>query len=136
VGGRRAKSDAFGGYALGSSQTRSFVAGNVSGFMDWKATYSEFSSPRLVEIYNTVNPVGGHKDFFLNMASVLSAESIIDLGCGSDLLSCELSEAGHQVIGVEPSASMLELARNSLCSDQVEWINGVPENSDHCERTW
>jgi len=92
--------------------------------MDSKATYSEFSNPRLVEIYNTVNPVSGYKDFFLKMASVLSAESIIDLGCGSGLLSCELSEAGHRVIGIEPSAHMLDLARKSSCADQVMWVNG------------
>ena len=124
MGSRRAKNDAADGYAVGVSHTKSIAVGNVSGFMDWKATYSEFSNPRLVEIYNTVNPVRGYKDFFLKMASTLSAESIIDLGCGSGLLSCELSEAGHRVIGVDPSDRMLDLARNSSCADQVEWING------------
>ena len=95
--------------------------------MEWKPTYSEFSDPRLVAIYNTVNSIDEYKKFYLELASKLSASSIIDVGCGSGLLTCELVNAGHQLIGVEPSSAMLGLARKSSCGEQVQWIEGGVE---------
>jgi SAM-dependent methyltransferase len=94
---------------------------------NWKPTYSEFSDPRLVEIYNTVNPIDGYKDFYTELAEELSASSIIDIGCGSGLLTCELVSEGHQLIGVEPSREMLNLAQKSPCGEQVKWIEGGVE---------
>ena len=93
----------------------------------WEPTYSEFSDPRLVEIYNTVNPVDGYKDFYIALAKKLSVSSIVDIGCGSGLLTCELAKAGHQLIGIEPSKEMLKLARKSPCGEQVKWIEGSVE---------
>lgn len=39
-------------------------------------------------------------------------------------LTCELAKRGYQMIGVEPSSHMLDLARKSDCADQIEWIQG------------
>ncbi len=45
----------------------------------------------------------------------LTPESVIaDVGCGTGILSRMLCEAGNQVYGVEPNASMLEESRKSL----------------------
>ena len=95
--------------------------------MEWKPTYAEFSDPRLVAIYNAVNPIDGYREFYLGLASELSALSIIDVGCGSGLLTCELVKAGHRLIGVEPSSAMLSLAQESPCAEQVQWIQGGVE---------
>jgi SAM-dependent methyltransferase len=95
--------------------------------MEQQPTYSEFSDLRLVAIYNTVNPIDGYRDFYVNLASKLSASSIIDVGCGSGLLTCELVKAGHQLIGVDPSSAMLDLARGSPCGEQGQWIEGGVE---------
>jgi SAM-dependent methyltransferase len=87
-------------------------------------TFSEFSDPRLVAIYDTVNPIAEYETFYLDLAAKLSASSIIDIGCGSGLLTCKLAKRGHQLIGVEPSNAMLALARRRACGEQVEWIEG------------
>lgn len=86
--------------------------------------YSEFSDPRLVAIYDTVNPIGEYKAFYLELAAKLAGDrgtlTIIDLGCGSGQLTCELAKQGHHLIGVEPSDAMLGLARKRATNDLVE----------------
>ncbi|NQW18655.1 MAG: class I SAM-dependent methyltransferase [Chloroflexi bacterium] len=95
--------------------------------MEHYSNYGEFSDPRLVAIYNTVNPIDGYKKFYVDIASKLSASTIVDMGCGSGLLTCELAKAGHQLIGIDPSSAMLGLARKSPCGEQVQWIEGGVE---------
>lgn len=89
-----------------------------------KPNYSEFSDPHLVAIYNAVNGIEGYKQFYLDLAKKLSAKTIIDIGCGSGLLTCELAKQGYTMKGVEPSRAMLDLARQTSYSDSVEWIEG------------
>lgn len=36
---------------------------------------------------------------------------VVDLGCGSGILASQMTEAGYQVLGIDYSASMIELAR-------------------------
>jgi SAM-dependent methyltransferase len=88
------------------------------------ADYNEFYDPRLVEVYDTVCALGDDKKFFLDVIQGLNINKIIDLGCGTGLLTCELSKLGYQVIGVEPSEQMLQQARQSSCGQDVEWIQG------------
>jgi SAM-dependent methyltransferase len=85
---------------------------------------NEFYDPRLVAIYDTVNPIAEYETFYLDLASKLSATSVVDVGCGTGLLTCELAKRGHRLIGVEPSKAMLEVARRRACGERVEWIEG------------
>ncbi len=86
--------------------------------------YLEFYDPRLVAIYNIVCPLDGYEKFYLGLAKKLSVKTIIDIGCGTGLLTCELAKEGFQMIGVEPSKLMLEVARKSPCGKQVKWLEG------------
>ena len=94
------------------------------GEADDGPNFNEFFDPRLVAIYDTVNPIAEYETFYLDLAAKLSASSIIDIGCGTGLLTCELAKRGHRLIGVEPSNAMLALARRRACGEQVEWIEG------------
>ena len=87
-------------------------------------TFSEFYDPRLVAIYDTVNPIAGYEGFYLDLAAKLPASTIIDVGCGTGLLTCELAKRGHRLIGVEPSSAMLALARRRACGERVDWVEG------------
>ncbi|MFA7337050.1 MAG: class I SAM-dependent methyltransferase [Candidatus Obscuribacterales bacterium] len=102
--------------------------------------YSEFSDPCLVAIYDTVNPIAEYRAFYIELAAKLAGarqvSSIVDIGCGSGQLTCELAKQGHHLIGVEPSSAMLNLARRRTATDlvaaeltaadigTVEWIHG------------
>ena len=44
-------------------------------------------------------------------ASGLRSGTVVDLGCGSGILARRMIEAGYDVVGVDISASMLEIAR-------------------------
>ena len=87
-------------------------------------TNGEFSDPRLVAIYDTVCPIAEYEAFYLDLAARLSAASIIDIGCGTGLLTFELAKRGHDVIGVEPASAMLDVARRRPYARDVRWIEG------------
>lgn len=86
--------------------------------------YTEFSDLRLVAIYDTVNPIDSYEAFYTELATKLSASSIVDFGCGSGLLTCALAKRGHDVIGIEPSGRMLELARKRSGCENVRFLEG------------
>jgi len=91
---------------------------------DIKPNYNEFYDPRLVAIYNTTCPVDGYVKFYIELAKKLSAQTIIDIGCGTGLVTNELAKQGYQLIGVEPSALMLEVARKSPYGNGIKWVQG------------
>ena len=84
----------------------------------------QFSDPLLVAAYDAPNSLGDDSDFFCDLVKKLSAETIIDLGCGTGLLTCELAKRGHAMIGVEPASRMLDRAKNKPHAEKVRWIVG------------
>lgn len=86
--------------------------------------YTEFNDPRLVALYDTFNAYGDDTEFFCALAEKLSAATIIDLGCGTGLLTCELAKRGHQMIGIDPAPKMLSVARSKPYANQVTWREG------------
>ncbi len=85
---------------------------------------TQFSDPKLVSIYNTVNPIDNYKDFYLDLAKKTAPELILDIGCGTGLLSNELAKNGFKVIGIEPSSEMLKVAQKSEYSQKITWVEG------------
>lgn len=93
-------------------------------------TSTQFSNPLLVATYDALNTLGDDSEFFCQLAKKLSASTIIDLGCGTGLLTCELAKRGHKMIGVEPAGAMLDIARHKLYGNQIQWIEGGYEKFD------
>lgn len=80
--------------------------------------------PRLVALYDEDNPDGADGAFFRAVVASTGATSVIDLGCGTGALTVRLADAGRTVVGVDPSATMLDLARNRPGADRVTWVLG------------
>ena len=87
---------------------------------------AEFTDPRLVAVYDTVNAYrpGTQPDFYAGLAAELGAATIVDLGCGTGIVTCELAACGHHVVGVEPAPLMLARARARPFGDRVQWVAG------------
>lgn len=78
----------------------------------------------LVELYDQDNPDGEDHAYYRALADEIDARSIIDLGCGTGLLTRSLAGPGRTVIGVDPSRTMLDYARRQPGSEAVTWIDG------------
>jgi SAM-dependent methyltransferase len=86
----------------------------------------EFTEPRQVAIYDAVNSYdpGTQPEFYLGVAEEVSAEMVIDLGCGTGIITLEFAGRGYRIIGIDPSAVMLEVAREKTGADAVRWVQG------------
>ncbi len=83
-----------------------------------------YLDPRLVELYDVENASSADTDFYVRLAAELNACRILDLGCGTGLLTLELATDGRQVVGVDPSAAMLAVAHRKPGGDRVQWVEG------------
>ena len=79
---------------------------------------------RLVGLYDQDNPDGPDHDFYRSIADDCEAESILDVGCGTGILTVTFAREGRTVVGVDPSAAMLAFARRRPGAAGVDWILG------------
>ena len=80
--------------------------------------------PRLVDLYDDDNPDGPDHEFYRALADRIGALRILDLGCGTGLLTVTFARPNRSVIGVDPSANMLAYAKRRPGGDAVEWVLG------------
>lgn len=81
--------------------------------------------PRLVQLYDDDNPDGPDHDYFRALADHLEARTIVDLGCGTGILTVTFAQAGRAVVGIDPSANMLAFARSRPGAESVTWRLGT-----------
>jgi len=81
----------------------------------------DYLDPRLAVFYDQLNSWGPSDDFYLDL--VMSAVSVLDVGCGTGRLLKRAREIGHtgRLVGLDPAAAMLDHAR--LRTD-VDWVVG------------
>ena len=84
-----------------------------------------FDEPRLAEIYDQLDPDRRDLDVYVSIARELGARSAVDIGCGTGTLACLLAEEGLDVVGVDPAAAMLAVARAKPGAARVRWVHGV-----------
>jgi len=85
-----------------------------------------FAEPKLAEIYDLLDsPDRPDLPPYLAIADEVNARSVIDLGCGTGVLACRLAALGKEVIGIDPAAASLDVAKRKAYADRVRWITGT-----------
>jgi SAM-dependent methyltransferase len=80
-----------------------------------------FSDPDLARWYDQLS--AGREDFRFYLPLVMSAHSVLDLGCGTGDLLHRARVTGHagRLCGLDPAGAMLDLARRR---SDIEWVHG------------
>ena len=80
-----------------------------------------FAESRLAALYDAF--CEGRRDFGFYLPLVMSATSVLDVGCGTGALLHLAREAGHtgRLCGLDPAAGMLGQARKR---PDIEWVLG------------
>lgn len=79
----------------------------------------------LAQFYDLENGWGPDFDTCLQLAG--SARSVLDLGCGTGQLAACLAE-GREVVGVDPAAAMLDVARQRPGGDKATWVQAAAQS--------
>ena len=83
-----------------------------------------FANPRLAHIYDHVDGDRSDLDAYKAMVREVGARSVLDVGCGTGTFACRLAAAGIDVVGIDPAAASLDVARRKPAADRVRWLLG------------
>jgi SAM-dependent methyltransferase len=83
-----------------------------------------FTDRRLAAVYDTFEGDRSDLDFYVSLVEEFGARAVLDLGCGTGSFACLLAECGVQVLGVDPAAASLDVARRKPHAEKVRWLHG------------
>lgn len=83
----------------------------------------QFAEARLAALYDVFYPPERRADFAFYLPLVMSARSVLDVGCGTGALLRMARDAGHtgRLCGLDPARGMLNQARQRT---DIEWVHG------------
>lgn len=83
-----------------------------------------FADPRLAVLYDALDPDRSDLEAYVAIVEDLGARHVVDVGCGTGSLAVLLAERGIGVVGVDPAAASLAIARTKPYADRVTWVHG------------
>jgi len=83
-----------------------------------------FEHPRLVGIYDALDPDRSDLDVYVAHADALGVSRVLDLGCGTGTLARLLARRGLDVTGVDPAGESIAVARAKTGAERVRWVHG------------
>jgi len=81
----------------------------------------DYINSRLTAVYDSLNPASEYDRFYRDLAGTLP-KTILDMGCGTGRMACDLAALGHHVTGADPAVAMLAIARERPGGDKVHWV--------------
>ena len=89
-----------------------------------RAPDAAFADPRLAALYDGLDADRRDLDAYLAIADELGAHRVVEIGCGTGSLAVLLAARGYDVVGVDPAAASLDMARAKPDAGRVEWLHG------------
>jgi SAM-dependent methyltransferase len=89
-----------------------------------------FTDPRLAALYDALNGERDDLELYLAILAELGARSVLDVGCGTGTLACEMARQGLEVAAVDPAHASVAVAQGKSFADRVRWLVGGVEAYD------
>jgi SAM-dependent methyltransferase len=83
-----------------------------------------FADSRLAVLYDVFDHDRSDLDVYARIVVEFGASTVLDVGCGTGTLALMLTDLGVRVVGIDPAAASLEVARAKPGASHVEWILG------------
>lgn len=83
-----------------------------------------FAHPRLALVYDTFDGERDDLAAYVAIADKLGARRVLDVGCGTGSLAVQLATKGRTVVGIDPAAASLAMARTKDPRGRVTWQLG------------
>lgn len=84
-----------------------------------------FADPRLAATYDVFEAPRDDLDAYVQIVAEFGAERVLDIGCGTGEFACRLALGGIDVVGVDPAAASVEIARTKSGAERVTWVVGT-----------
>ena len=89
-----------------------------------------FAHPRLAPLYGAFDGPRDDLPAYVAIADELGAHRVLDAGCGTGSLAILLAGTGRAVVGADPAAASLDVAKSKDTNAAVTWVHadaaGVP----------
>jgi SAM-dependent methyltransferase len=82
-----------------------------------------FAHRRLAPVYDAFDGPRDDLPAYLGIADELGAHRVLDAGCGTGSLALLLAGTGRDVIGADPAAASLEVAKSKDTNAVVTWVH-------------
>jgi SAM-dependent methyltransferase len=83
-----------------------------------------FDDPRLARLYDLFELDRSDLDAYVAVADEFGARQVLDVGCGTGVLALILTERGIDVVGVDPAAASIDVARSKPGAERVRFLVG------------
>ncbi|HEY6319656.1 MAG TPA: class I SAM-dependent methyltransferase [Acidimicrobiia bacterium] len=85
---------------------------------------AHYENVRLAQIFDPLDQDRSDLDFYAALVDALDARAVLDVGCGTGTFACLLAQRDLDVVGLDPAAASLDVARTKPGADRVRWIHG------------
>jgi 2-polyprenyl-3-methyl-5-hydroxy-6-metoxy-1,4-benzoquinol methylase len=93
---------------------------------------AHYELPELAALYDINSGWSKDRDFYRRLPGP-TPKAVLEVGCGTGLISRALAEDGHDVTAVDPAQAMLDVGKTSPHGDNVHWVQGYAQDF-HFER--
>jgi SAM-dependent methyltransferase len=84
----------------------------------------------LAVLYDALDGERDDLELYLATTAEVGARSVLDVGCGTGSLACQMARQGRKVTAIDPAPASVAIARDKPFADRVRWIVGGVEAYD------